>query len=87
MSKFLLCTSDETLTATDIAHGYKALYEAERGRRDLRNELDRLRLVTLATAQGTVAQRTELTPGQRRILEALALPEPPRLYGFTPAAD
>jgi hypothetical protein len=130
--KFLLRTSDESLTAEDIALGYKALYEAERGWRDLkstidmrpvyhrredrieahvqlcwlallllrvaetetsetwrnlRNELDRIHLVTLATSQGTVAQRTELTHGQRRILKALELPEPPRFYDFTPAAD
>jgi hypothetical protein len=130
--KFLLRTSDESLTPADLAHGYKALYEVERGWRDvkhtidmrpayhrredrieahvqlcwlallllrvaeteaddtwrnLRNELDRMHLVTLATTQGTVAQRTELTPGQRRILGALSLPEPPRFYDFTPAAD
>jgi len=130
--KYLLRTSDETLSATDIAIGYKALYEAERGWRDLkstidlrpvyhrredriqahiqlcwlallllrvaeteakdtwrnlRNELDRMHLVTLATSEGTVAQRTELTHGQRRILKALQLPEPPRFYDFTPASD
>jgi hypothetical protein len=129
--KFLLRTSDETLSAEDIAQGYKALYEAERGWRDLkhtidlrpayhrredrieahvqlcwlallllrvaetevgdtwrnlRNELDRMHLVTLATNEGTVAQRTELTPGHRRILGALDLPEPPRFYDFTPLA-
>jgi hypothetical protein len=129
--KFLLRTSDESLSATDIALGYKALYEAERGWRDLkstidlrpvyhrrsdrieahvqlcwlallvlrvaeteaadtwrniRNELDRMHLVTLATSEGTVAQRTELTHGQRRILKALGLPEPPRFYDFAPAA-
>jgi hypothetical protein len=130
--KFLLRTSDESLTAEDIAHGYKALYEAERGWRDLkhtidmrpayhrredrieahvqlcwlallllrvaeteaadswrnlRNELDRMHLVTLATNEGTVSQRTELTPGHRRTLKALNLPEPPRFYNFTPTAD
>lgn len=130
--KFLLRTSDESLTAADIAEGYKALYEAERGWRDvkhtidlrpayhrredrieshvqlcwlallllrvaetqaadtwrnLRNEMDRMHLVTLATSEGTVSQRTELTPGQRRILAALSLPEPPRFYDFTPAAE
>jgi hypothetical protein len=129
--KFLLRTSDESLTPADLAHGYKALYEAERGWRDLkhtidmrptyhrredrieahvqlcwlallllrvaetetdetwrnlRNELDRMHLVTLATNEGTVSQRTELTPGQRRILGALDLPEPPRFYDLTPAA-
>jgi hypothetical protein len=130
--KFLLRTSDESLTPADLAHGYKALYEVERGWRDvkhtidlrpayhrredriqahvqlcwlallllrvaetktgdtwrnLRNQLDRMHLVTLATNEGTVAQRTELTPDQRRILGALSLPEPPRFYDFTPAAD
>jgi len=130
--KFLLRTSDESLPATDIALGYKALYEAERGWRDLkstidlrpvyhrredrieahvqicwlallllrvaeteaadswrniRNELDRMHLVTLATSEGTVSQRTELTHPQRQILKALELPEPPRFYDFTPAAD
>jgi len=130
--KFLIRTSDESLTPADLAEGYKALYEAERGWRDLkhtidmrpafhrredrieahvqlcwlallllrvtetevgdtwrnlRNELDRMHLVTLATNEGTVAQRTELTPGHRRILAALELPEPPRFYDFTPAAE
>jgi hypothetical protein len=130
--KFLLRTSDESLTPADLAQGYKALYEVERGWRDvkhtidmrpayhrredrieahvqlcwlallllrvaetevgdtwrnLRNELDRMHLVTLATNEGSVAQRTELTPGHRRILAALDLPEPPRFYDFTPAAD
>jgi hypothetical protein len=130
--KYLLRTSDETLSAEDLALGYKALYEVERGWRDLkstidlrpvyhrredriqahvqlcwlallllrvaetqtkdtwrnlRNELDRMHLVTLATNEGTVAQRTELTHGQRRILKALELPEPPRFYDFTPATD
>jgi Transposase DDE domain len=130
--KFLLRTSDESLTAEDIALGYKALYEAERGWRDLkstidmrpvyhrredrieshvqlcwlalpllrvaetetndtwrnlRNELDRMHLVTLATSEGAVAQRTELTHRQRQILKALELPEPPRFYDFTPATS
>ncbi len=130
--KFLLRTSDESLSAEDIAQGYKALYEAERGWRDLkhtiemrpayhrredrieahvqlcwlallllrvaetevgdtwrniRNELDRMHLVTLATSEGNVSQRTELTPQHRHILKALNLPEPPRFYDFTPAAQ
>ncbi len=128
--KYLLRTSDESLSAEDIALGYKALYEAERGWRDLkstidlrpvyhrredriqahvqlcwlallllrvaetetgdtwrnlRNELDRMHLVTLATSEGEVAQRTELTRRQRQILTALKLPEPPLFYDFTPA--
>jgi len=130
--KFLLRTSDETLTATDIALGYKALYEVERGWRDtkstidlrpvyhrkadriaahvqlcwlallilrvaeveagdtwrnIRNELDRIHLVTLRTSEGLVSQRSELTPGQRHILAALKLVEPPLFYDFTPAAE
>ena len=117
--KFLLRTSDESLTAADIAQGYKGLYEAERGWRDLksthrpaprlppprrphprprptpwlallllrvaettvgdtwrniRDELERLHLVTLATTDGHVAQRSELTAGHRSILRALHLP-------------
>lgn len=130
--KFLLRTSDESLTPSDLAQGYKALYEAERGWRDLkhtielrpayhrredrieahvqlcwlalllmrvaeteagdtwrnlRNELDRMHLVTLATNEGTVSQRTELTTRHRQILKALKLPEPPGFYDFTPAAE
>ena len=102
----MLRTSDECLSAAEIALAYKALYEAERGWRDLkstidlrpvyhrredrirahvqllwlallapprrrdgtgdtwrniRNELERMHLVTLATAEGRVAQRSELT--------------------------
>lgn len=127
--KFLLRTSDETLTAADIAEGYKGLYEAERGFRDLkstidlrpvyhykderirahiqlcwlalllmrvaeveagetwrtiRDELERLHLVTLRTAEGTVAQRSELTSRHKEILRRLHLPEPPRFYDFSP---
>lgn len=130
--KFLLRTSDESLSAAEIAVAYKALYEAERGWRDLkstidlrpvyhrredrirahvqlqwlallllrvaetgtgdtwrniRNELERMHLVTLATAEGRVAQRSELTSGQRALLKALQLPEPPRFYDFTPGRD
>lgn len=130
--KFLLRSSDESLSAEEIATGYKALYEAERGWRDLkstidlrpvfhrredrirahvqlcwlalllarvaeigakdtwrnlRNELERLHLVTMATSEGTVSQRSELTPSQRSILSALEVPEPPRFYDFTPAPE
>jgi hypothetical protein len=53
--------------------------------RRLHQELDRLHLVTLATGSGTVAQRSMLTPGQKAILTALGLPEPPRFFDFTPA--
>jgi len=50
---------------------------------NVRHELDRMHLVTLATDQGTVAQRTALTAGQKTILAALDLPEPRRFYDFT----
>ncbi len=46
--------------------------------RCVRDELERMHLVTLETAEGRVAQRSRTTPGQRRILAALELPEPPR---------
>jgi Transposase DDE domain len=131
--KYLLRTTDESLTPEDVADAYKALYQAERGWRDLktvqinlrpvfhhkderiqahvqlcwlallllrvaelaagdtwrniRNQLERLHLVTLATSEGQVAQRSELTPGHRSILQALQLPEPPRFFEFTPTAE
>jgi hypothetical protein len=52
--------------------------------RNLRHELDRMQLVTLATPDGTVAQRTLTTPRQKAILAKLKLPEPPRYFDFTP---
>ena len=55
--------------------------------RNIRDELDRLHLVTLATGDGQVAQRGQLRPGQRAILRALQLPEPPRFFHFTPTSD
>jgi hypothetical protein len=55
--------------------------------RNVRNELDRMHLVTFATSEGTVSQRTELTAGQRRVLRALGLPEPPRFFDFCPTSD
>jgi hypothetical protein len=59
----------------------------EQGRdtwRNTRHELDRLHLVTLATSNGHVAQRSMLTAGQKKILTTLDLPEPPRFLNFTP---
>jgi len=127
--KYLMRSSDPTLTADEIALGYKQLLQVERGWRDmkitldlrpvyhrkeeriwahivlcwlalllirvaenrtqdtwrnLRHELERLHLVTLATVHGTVAQRSLLTPGQQSILQRLDLPEPPRFYDFLP---
>ncbi len=46
-----------------------------------------MHLVTLATADGQVAQRSALTAGQKAILTALKLPEPPRFFHFTAASD
>jgi len=131
--KWLLRTSDQTLTADDLAAAYKQLTQIERGWRDLksslglrpvfhyredrirahiqlcwlalllirvvengtrdtwrniRHELDRMHLVTLATGDGHVAQRSLTTSAQRTILRALALPEPARFFDFTlPASD
>ncbi len=130
--KWLLRTSDSTLTPDDLAAAYKTLLQVERGWRDMkgalglrpvfhyredrirahiqlcwlallllrvaenatgdtwrnvRNELDRMHLVTLATSDGHVAQRSTLTGGQKAILTALNLPEPPRFFDFTVPTD
>ena len=130
--KWLLRTSDVTLSSEDLAAAYKQLLAVEAGWRDmksslglrpvhhrredrirghvqlcwlalllirvlenttgdtwrtLRHELDRMALVTLATSHGSVAQRSQTTPGQRAILTGLKLPEPPKFFDFTPAAD
>jgi len=126
--KWLLRTSDSTLTPDDLAAAYKTLLQVERGWRDMkgalglrpvfhyredrirahvqlcwlalllmrvvenatddtwrnvRRELDRMHLVTLATADGHVAQRTVTTTGQKTILAALLLAEPARFFDFT----
>jgi hypothetical protein len=125
--KWLLRTSDDSLTPTDLAHAYKQLLEVERGWRDMkgslglrpvfhhredrirshvqlcwlglllmrvienstddtwrnvRHEMDRMHLVTMETTEGRVAQRTSTTPGQRKILEDLKVPEPGRCLDF-----
>jgi DDE family transposase len=130
--KFLLRTSDPTLSAEDVAVGYKQLLEVERAWRDLktsldlrpihhrkeerirahvllcwlalllvriaenatgetwrnlRDELERMHLGTFAGPVGTSRQRTELTPGQKAILRALGLPEPPRFLHLEPTAQ
>lgn len=129
--KWLLRTSDETLTAEDLALAYKQLYQVERGWRDLkgalrlrpvfhhredrirahvqlcwlalllirvvenatgetwrcvREELERMHLVTLESGEGRVVRRTRATAGQRQILAALELPEPPLFSAFEVAA-
>jgi hypothetical protein len=130
--KWLLRTSDESLTAADLAAAYKQLYQVERGWRDMkgalalrpvfhhredrirahvqlcwlallliracenatgeswrcvREELERMHLVTLESSEGRVVRRTQLTAGQRRILAALALPEPPLFSDFEVGAS
>jgi hypothetical protein len=130
--KWLLRTSDTTLTTDDLAAAYKQLLQVERGWRDMkghlglrpvfhhredrirahvqlcwlallllrvvenatddtwrnvRNELDRMHVVTLASADGQVAQRTATTAGHKKILAALKLPEPPRFLDFTLPTD
>ena len=126
--KWLLRTSDATLTPEDLAAAYKQLLQVERGWRDMkgalglrpvfhhredrirahiqlcwlglllirvvenatadtwrniRHELDRMHLVTLATADGQVTQRSSHHPGQQTILAALELPDPPLFFDFT----
>ena len=46
--------------------------------RAVREELDRMHLVTLATGEGRVAKRTLTTSGQRRIFTARSCPSPRR---------
>ncbi len=127
--KWLLRTSDLTLTPDDLAKAYKQLIAVEHGWRDMksslglrpvfhhrpdrirshvqlcwlalllirvienatgdtwrniRHELDRMHLVTLATTDGTAAQRSITTAGQATILGQLQLPEPPKYFDFTP---
>ena len=53
--------------------------------RTLHHELDRMHLVTLATADGRVAQRSATTAAQQAILGALKLRKPPKFVDFTPA--
>jgi hypothetical protein len=50
----------------------------------LREELQRPHLGTFTGPVGSFRQRTELTTGQKKILAALALPEPRRVYEATP---
>ncbi|MHB0981696.1 MAG: IS1634 family transposase [Thermoleophilia bacterium] len=125
--KWLLRTSDETLSAADLAVAYRQLYQVERGWRDLkgalrlrpvfhfredrirahvqlcwlalllirvvenatgeswrvvRDELERMHLVTLETSEGRVAKRSQTTTRQHQIFVALKLPEPPAFSDF-----
>jgi hypothetical protein len=51
----------------------------------LREELQRLHLGTFTGPAGSFRQRTELSPAQRKILDALGLPEPRRVHEAVPA--
>lgn len=42
--------------------------------------------VTLATPDGTLAQRIAITAGQKTILTALGVAEPPRILDITTSA-
>jgi len=42
-----------------------------------------MHLITPATADGQIAQRSATTPGQKTILTALQLAEPARFFDFT----
>jgi transposase len=128
--KYLLSTSDPTLSAEDVALGYKNLLEAERGFRDLKGvlelrpvfhrlehrirahvtlcwlallmirvverqttqtwrtlsrELNRLHLVTLEGAAGSVTQTTTLSDAQRVIYTACETAPPPPITALSPA--
>jgi len=130
--KWLLRTSDSTLTPDDLAAAYTTLLQVERGLpdmkgalglrpvfhhredrirahvqlcwvalllirvaenatddtwRNVRDELERMHLITLATADGQIAQRSATTPGQKTILTALQLAEPARFFDFTLPSD
>ena len=53
--------------------------------RNLHHDLDRMHLVTLATSDGRVAQRSTATPGHQAIFSALDLREPPKFFDFAPS--
>lgn len=48
----------------------------------MRDELERMHLVTLQTVEGRVAKRSLTTPRQRRIFTALELAEAPAFSDF-----
>jgi len=61
--------------------------ETKTGQRwpEVRDELQRLHLGTFTGPAGSFRQRTELTTNQKKILAALDLPEPRRIFEATPA--
>jgi transposase len=127
--KYLLRTSDDTLSAEDVALGYKQFLEVEDAFRSLKQTLDlrpvyhrlsdrirahvllcwlallmiraaelktgqtwrniraamaKLHLGEFQTPDGRILQRTELTPNQKAIFNALEVEEPPRLFAIEP---
>ena len=48
--------------------------------RNVRHELDRMHVVTMETGEARVAQRTNTTPGQAKILHSLDVAEPGRFF-------
>jgi Transposase DDE domain len=51
--------------------------------RNVRNELQRMHLVTYEASEGRVVQRTATTPGQRQIFAALDVAEPAQFQDFS----
>lgn len=54
--------------------------------RNLRRELERMALGEFAGPAGRVQQRTETTPRQREILQALQIKEPPLVLAAQPGS-
>ncbi len=52
--------------------------------RNVRNELDRMHLVTMETKDGRFSQRTTITPRQAEIFRDLKIKEPGRYLDFQP---
>jgi hypothetical protein len=50
--------------------------------RNVRHELDHVHLVTMQTAEGRAAQRSNTTPGQAEIFHALDIAEPGRFHAL-----
>lgn len=51
--------------------------------RNVRRELDRMHLITMAASAGQIAQGSATVPGRQTVLRALDLPAPPRFLDFT----
>lgn len=55
--------------------------------RNIRNELDRMHLVTMQVTEGRIAKRSATTTGQRAILAALQCREPAQILDYQLPAD